>query len=87
VNAEELQEELASFVQALVDDDRLYASFAQLKTLAEEPRRAELTKIVNGMRVAGEDRELIGATQSLTQPQIFQGVWNAVEELRGDRET
>ena len=83
MNAAQLQEQLASFVETLVEDASLHAWFSDLKELPEQPRRLELTRMAEKMRLAGEDRGLIGATQLLAQPHIFEGVSKAVEELRG----
>lgn len=83
MNAEQVHEELARFTQTVVEDDRLYVWFLELKRLPGEARRLELARMVGKMRVAGEDAGVIGATQLLAQPQVFEGVSKAIEELRG----
>jgi hypothetical protein len=85
VNVEQVQEELAKFVQALVEDDALHAWFLGLKGRPETTREMELNRIALEMRLAGEHRELIQAAELLRHPEVFQGVSGMIEELRGGR--
>jgi hypothetical protein len=83
VRAEQVQEELVKFVQALAEDDALYGWFTDFSKLPLAARGAELTRMATEMRQAGEHSELIHATELLRAPQVFDGVTRMLEELRG----
>jgi hypothetical protein len=83
VNVEQVQEELARIVEVLAEDDALHAWFLGLKRLPQVAREMELNHIAAKMRLAGEDRELIRATELLRQPEVLEGVSGMLAELRG----
>ena len=80
----EVREELAKFLEALIEDEDLRIWFESFEEVSAGERGLEFLNMAGRMKAEGEHPELIAATSLLADPDVFRSMLLALRELRAE---